>query len=102
MEPAETTLEHFVLKNQLNEQTKLNCIRQILYIMSEVHKKDIIHRDISANNIFVISGMLKVADFGLGKDLQVFTSHQTLHTNAMGQYLLLSDLDPMLKDIIKE
>ena len=92
MEPAETTLEHFVLKNQLNEQTKLNCIRQILYIMSEVHKKDIIHRDISANNIFVISGMLKVADFGLGKDLQVFTSHQTLHTNAMGQYFY--DMSP--------
>lgn len=102
MEPAETTLEHFVLKNQLNEQTKLNCIRQILYIMSEVHKKDIIHRDISANNIFVISGMLKVADFGLGKDLQVFTSHQTLHTNAMGQYYYCApEQFMMLKDADK-
>ncbi len=86
MEPAETTLEDFVLKNQLDERIKLKCIQQILYIMSEVHKKDIIHRDISANNIFIIAGMLKIADFGLGKDLTVFTSHQTLNTNSVGQY----------------
>lgn len=102
MEPAETTLECFVLNNQLNEQAKLNCIRQILYIMSEVHKRDIIHRDISANNIFIISGMLKVADFGLGKDLQVFTSHQTLHTNSMGQYYYCApEQFMMLKDADK-
>ena len=54
MEPAETTLEHYVLSNKLSDSIKLNCIRQVLHIMSEVHRKDIIHRDISANNIFVI------------------------------------------------
>lgn len=86
MELAETTLEDYVIKNDLPDGVKLNCIRQLLFVMSEVHKNDIIHRDISANNIFIISGMLKIADFGLGKDLRVFTSHQTLHTNAVGQY----------------
>ena len=85
MEPAETTLERYVLDHQLNDDNKLNCIRQILYIMTQVHKRNIIHRDISPNNIFIISGALKIADFGLGKDLQVFTSHQTLHTDALGQ-----------------
>lgn len=30
--------------------------------------------------------MIKIADFGLGKDLNVFTSHQTMHTNAVGQF----------------
>ncbi len=101
MEPAETTLERYVLDNELDNQAKLKCIRQILHIMTEIHKKDIIHRDISPNNIFIISGMLKIADFGLGKDLHVFTSHQTLHTNAVGQYfycapeqfMLLKDAD---------
>ena len=102
MELAETTLEHFVINNQLDEQAKLKCIRQILYIMSEIHKKDIIHRDISANNIFIISGMLKIADFGLGKDLRVFTSHQTLHTNAVGQYYYCApEQFMMLKDADK-
>lgn len=86
MEPAENTLEHYVLKNQLDDQTKLICIRQILRIMSEVHKRDIIHRDISPSNVFIVSGTLTIADFGLGKDLQIFTSHQTLLTNAVGQY----------------
>lgn len=102
MELAETTLERYVLENQLNDQTKLNCIRQILHVMSEVHKRDIIHRDISPNNVFIISGMLKIADFGLGKDLQVFTSHQTLHTNSVGQYYYCApEQFMMLKDADK-
>lgn len=102
MEPAETTLERYVLDNRLNDETKLNSIRQILHIMTEVHKKDIIHRDISPNNIFIISGMLKIADFGLGKDLQVFTSHQTLHTNSVGQYFYCApEQFMMLKDADK-
>lgn len=86
MEFAETTLDKYVNNNDLSDDIRLNCIRQILYIMKEIHNRDIIHRDISANNIFINSGMIKIADFGLGKDLNVFTSHQTLHTNAVGQY----------------
>lgn len=99
MEYAETTLEKYVRDNVLSDEIKLNCIRQILYIMSEVHKKDIIHRDISPNNIFIVSGQLKIADFGLGKDLNVFTSHQTIHTNAVGQYYYCApEQFMMLKD----
>ena len=86
MEPAEQTLEEYVKNNDLTDEIKLNCIRQILYIMTEVHKRDIIHRDLSPSNIFIISGVLKIADFGLGKDLNIFTSHHTINTNAVGQY----------------
>lgn len=86
MEEAELTLDQYIDKTGLTGEIRINCIRQILYIMTEVHKRDIIHRDISPNNIFVINGMIKIADFGLGKDLNVFTSHQTIHTNAVGQY----------------
>lgn len=99
MEYAETTLDKYVKNNTLSEDIKLTCIRQILHIMTEVHKRDIIHRDISANNIFIISGMIKIADFGLGKDLNVFTSHQTIHTNAVGQfYYCAPEQFMMLKD----
>lgn len=84
------------------EATKINCIRQILFVMKEVHERDVIHRDISANNIFIISGVIKIADFGLGKDLKVFTSHQTIHTNAMGQfYYCAPEQFMMLKDADK-
>ena len=86
MERAETTLDKYIKENTLTDAIRVNCIRQILHIMTEVHSRDIIHSDISANNIFIISGMIKIADFGLGKDLNVFASHQTMHTNAVGQY----------------
>ena len=86
MEEAERNLEKYLKDSSITDEIRINCIRQILYIMTEVHKRDIIHRDLSPNNIFIIRGMLKIADFGLGKDLHVFTSHQTLHTNSVGQY----------------
>lgn len=99
MEPAEITLEDYVRNNTLNNEIRINCIRQILHIMSEVHKRDIIHRDISANNIFVIAGMLKIADFGLGKDLNVFNSHNTFLTRGVGQYIYCApEQFMMLKD----
>ena len=86
MEEAEKTLERYILESEPSDDIQIKCIRQILYIMTEVHKRDIIHRDLSPNNIFILNGMLKIADFGLGKDLNVFTSHQTMHTQALGQY----------------
>lgn len=86
MELAECTLEDYLKTPGINDDIKINCIRQIIFIMSNVHNQDIIHRDLSPNNIFMLSGMLKIADFGLGKDLKVFTSHQTVHTNSLGQY----------------
>ena len=99
MEYAEKTLEKYIEDLDITDEKKLNCIRQILYIMSDVHKRNIIHRDLSPNNIFVISGMLKIADFGLGKDLNVFTSHQTMHTNQFGQYFYCApEQFMMLKD----
>ena len=84
MEEAEQTLQKYVEQYNLSDDNKKTCIRQILYIMDEVHKRDIIHRDISPNNILLFNGMLKIADFGLGKDLNIFTSHQTLYTNSLG------------------
>lgn len=102
MEEAETTLEKFIFEHELNDSIKEKIICQILTIMSDVHKRDIIHRDISPNNIFIISGQLKIADFGLGKDLNVFTSHQTVYTNAVGQYYYCApEQFMMLKDADK-
>jgi len=102
MEEAETTLEKYVIEHDLNDHIKEKIIRQILTIMRDVHERGIIHRDISPNNIFIISGQLKIADFGLGKDLNVFTSHQTIYTNAVGQYYYCApEQFMMLKDADK-
>ena len=102
MERAEQTLEKYISGKEITDDIRLNCIRQILFIMTGVHKRDIIHRDLSPNNTFVVSGMLKIADFGLGKDLNVFTSHQTLYTNQVGQYFYCApEQFMMLKDADK-
>ena len=99
MEPAETTLEKYIKDNSLTDTIKINCIRQVLFVMSEVHKRDIIHRDISANNIFIMSGIVKIADFGLGKDLNIFNSHNTFLTRGVGQYVYCApEQFMMLKD----
>lgn len=99
MEPAETTLEKYIKDNRLTDAVKINCIRQVLFVMTEVHKRNIIHRDISANNIFIMSGIVKIADFGLGKDLNIFNSHNTFLTKGVGQYAYCApEQFMMLKD----
>lgn len=85
MERADMTLEHYINKYEVNLEIKIKIIRLILYTISNVHEKGIIHRDLSPTNIFFTNGNIKVADFGLGKDLNVLYSKQTLNTNAVGQ-----------------
>ncbi len=86
MEEAETTLENFISENQLDISSKVTIISQIMYVLAEVHSRNIMHRDLSPTNIFIVGGMIKIADFGLGKDLNIFSSHQTVTTTAVGQY----------------
>lgn len=87
MEKAESTLRSYVLNGILGSDLKIELIRQVLSIMATVHSRDIIHRDISPTNIFLISGKVKIADFGLGKDLHALTSYRTFLTNQAGQYV---------------
>lgn len=86
MEEAESTLEEFVMKFEHLETSKITMIRQVLHIIKLVHERGIIHRDISPNNILLFGGRLKISDFGLGKDLDMFHSHRTMRTASLGQY----------------
>ena len=53
--------------------------------MSLVHQRDVLHRDLSPTNVFFVDGIIKIADFGLGKNLNTLTSHQTMDTTSFGQ-----------------
>lgn len=87
MEMAESTLYKSIENNLIDNNSKVEYIRQILTIMSKVHSRNILHRDLSPTNIFIFKDCIKIADFGLGKDLSTGASHQTLMTNNFGQYL---------------
>lgn len=85
MKYAEQTLFDYASKFSHNYESQKIMIRQILFVMSKVHEKNIVHRDISPHNILIVNGSLKISDFGLGKDLDMFHSHRTTYTNSFGQ-----------------
>lgn len=85
MEKCDFTLHDFLTKNRLDLQDKESIIVEILKIVSIVHQRNIIHRDISANNIFLRGNEIRIADFGLGKKFDFVFSHQTKNTAQLGQ-----------------
>ena len=65
-------LSHFV-KNQrgkkLREKHVLDLFVQIVLALHFIHNRNILHRDLKAQNIFVKDGQLKLGDFGISKVL---------------------------------
>jgi len=86
MEKAERSLEEYINEFDHGEAKKIEMIKQILHIIKNVHDRNIIHRDISPNNILLFNDQLKISDFGLGKDLTASYSHRTMNTASVGQY----------------
>lgn len=75
MEYCDTTLKEYISKrNQtLTLKIRKKIASQFLYAVNYLHRKGILHRDISANNILVKqydfnSVLIKLSDFGLVKE----------------------------------
>lgn len=84
MEAGERTLRDF-MSEPLPDKTRIAILDQVISALSEIHTRGIIHRDISPTNIFLLRGELKIADFGLGKNLETLASYQTTSTGNFGQ-----------------
>lgn len=71
-----------VLKQHLPEEQILSWFVQITFALQYIHKKNILHRDLKTQNIFLTSQRLvKIGDFGISKRL----SHTLdLATTAIG------------------
>jgi len=73
MEYADVTLDDFINKNntKIKLGVRINLVRQILRAFNYIHSKDVLHRDISTNNILIKRYeelfVVKVSDFGLVK-----------------------------------
>jgi len=85
MKFAEQSLFDHISNTSPNFDTQKTMIREILFVMDKVHERNIVHRDISPQNILIIDGRLHISDFGLGKDLDMLHSHRTSYTNSFGQ-----------------
>ena len=86
MEYCDNNLFKYISENNVTESQKIKIALLIVETMSAVHKRNIIHRDLSPTNILFSKNELKIADFGLGKNLDMIHSHKTIYTNMFGQY----------------
>ena len=70
------------LKQFLPETDVLSWLVQIAFALQYIHKKNILHRDLKTQNIFITSKkLIKIGDFGISKSL----SHTLdLATTAIG------------------
>ena len=65
---GETLKERITREGKLSPEETLPIIKSVLKTLQEVHKGDIIHRDIAPDNIFLCSdGQVKLLDFGASR-----------------------------------
>ena len=69
MELMDESLTHFLERSQqpLAFHTEVNLCHDIAKALVYIHSKEIIHRDLSSNNILLLAGRAKITDFGMSK-----------------------------------
>lgn len=78
----------------LKQTDRYEIVEQIINAIKYAHKKNILHRDISPNNILIFSKegkpIIKVADFGLGKNTESLSYYTGTSASGYGQILYVS------------
>ena len=59
--------------NMLDEKFILRCITMVLLGLQNMHKNKVFHRDVKPENILFTKGIIKIADFGLSRTLDIFS-----------------------------
>ena len=69
MELMDESLTHFLERSQqpLAFHIEINLCHDIALALAYIHSKDIIHRDLSGNNVLLLAGRAKITDFGMSK-----------------------------------
>lgn len=80
-----TTLREKVESDTLSFKEKLSIVYQVAQGLSFAHQRNIIHRDIKADNVLISNlGEVKIADFGLAKAVDEFSSQLTTEGQILG------------------
>ena len=69
MELMDESLTHFLEQSQqpLAYYIEVDLCHDIAQALAYIHSKEIIHRDLSSNNVLLIAGRAKITDFGMSK-----------------------------------
>ncbi|MCZ8286193.1 MAG: serine/threonine-protein kinase, partial [Bacteroidia bacterium] len=78
----------------ISQDTRFEIVEQIINAIKYAHDRDILHRDISPNNILVFfkggKETIKVTDFGLGKTTESMSNYTGSSASNYGQILYVS------------
>ena len=69
MELVDESLTHFLEQSQqpLAYHIEVDLCHDIAQALAYIHSKEIIHRDLSGNNVLLLAGRAKITDFGMSK-----------------------------------
>ena len=69
MELMDESLTHFLERSQqpLAYHIEVDLCHDIVQALAYIHFKEIIHRDLSGNNVLLITGKAKITDFGMSR-----------------------------------
>ena len=68
MELMDESLTHFLERSQpLAYHIEVDLCHDIAQALVYIHSKEIIHRDLSGNNVLLLAGSAKITDFGMSK-----------------------------------
>lgn len=72
------TLQQCIEHRLIDPKLMVKMIRPVIHALEKVHERQVIHRDISPDNIMVLkSGKLKLMDFGAARQVD-FSDHKSL------------------------
>jgi serine/threonine protein kinase len=69
MPKADANLASEIAANAGDEEWVVDTFRSVLDGMAYAHSQGVIHRDLKPDNILLLDGVVKLTDFGLGKNL---------------------------------